>query len=279
LRNLLCYYPFFSPKKEEEIHLPFGPLESTLSYRVEPIELTPPYLGSPLMAYGLVPKTAKANPLLLFKGTTYPADSGFYLSLLTDINPFGAVGSFAFQGFGKEKFKSWLAKQAQDNLKAEVMGASLGGSLSLQTAATFPEYISSVHAFNSPGVTFKEVESWKKSQERPEVNVYLQEGDPVSSFVGRCFAPDWNIYRVFVPKITPAQVHASTYTAHPEVFIIPEEASTVNKDMRRRFWPFIQNVVLFPTFLLGSVFLVMKIQGLHIRSVSQKIFKKKASSA
>lgn len=277
LRNLLAYYPFFSPKKDEEIRLPFGPLESTLSYRVEPIELTPPYLGSPLMAYGLIPKTAKASPLLLFKGTTYPADNGFYLSLLTDINPLGAVGSFAFQRFGKGKIESWLAKQAQEHDKVEVLGASLGGSLSLQTAATYPKYIKSVHAFNSPGVSFEEVALWGKSEEKPEVNVYLQEGDPISSFVGRCFACDWKIHQVFVPKISSAQVHASTYTAHPEVFIIPEDATTVNRDIRRRFWPFIQNVVLFPPFLLGSAYLLLKVQSFHVRSFTRKMFTPKAS--
>ena len=259
LRNLLSYYPFFSPEKGDEIRLPFGPLDSMLTYRVEPIELTPDFLGSPLMAYGLVPKIGGVSPILLFKGTTYPSDKGFYLSLLTDINPYGAVGSFAFQFSAKEKIKSWLVKQSQKGSKAEVMGASLGGCLSLQTAATYPGYIKAVHAFNSPGVTFDEVASWEKSKEKPQVNVYLQGGDLISSVVGRCFAPDWRIYRVFVEGISSSQVHAAAYTAHPEAFIIPEETQQVNEELGRRFWPFVQNILLFSFFLLGSAFLVLKV--------------------
>ncbi len=277
LRNLLSYFPFFCPQKGEELRLPFGPLGSTLSYLVEPIELTPPYLGSPLMAYGLVPKTGKASPLLLFKGTTYPADSGFYLSLLTDINPCGAVGSFAFQNFGKKKIDSWLAKQTQIHGKAEVIGASLGGALSLQTAAAFPKYVQSVHAFNSPAITFKEVAVWEKNTEKPEVHVYLQEGDPISTFVGRCFAPDWNIHRVFAPDISSAQVHAATFTAHPEVFIIPEETALVNKDIKRRFWPFVQNIILFPPFILASALLLLKIPAIYLHSSLRRIRHSKTS--
>jgi hypothetical protein len=257
LRNLISYYPYFAPEKGEKISLALGPLESNVTYAVEIIELTPSYLGSPITAYGLVPEKGKsASPILLFKGTTYPADDGFYLSLLTDINPYGPVGSLAFQ-MGKEKIKSWLEEHTKER-KAEVMGTSLGGCLSLQTASKYPEYIKAVHAFNSPGVTSDEVQSWQQSMTaKPEVNVYLQDGDPVSSSVGRCFAPDWNVHGVFAPGVDPLQAHTSTYTAHPEAFIIPEKVEDVNQDMRRRFWPAIQNFFLLPAFVIGALFLIV----------------------
>ncbi len=270
LRNLISYYPYFSPEQGEKISLPFGPWESNVTYTVEIIELTPDYLGSPITAYGLTAEKGKKEPpLLLFKGTTYPADDGFYLSLLTDINPYGPVGSLAFQ-MGKGKIKAWLEEHAKER-KAEVMGTSLGGCLSLQTASKYPEYIKAVHAFNSPGVTSHEVESWQQSSAiKPEVNVYLQDGDPVSSSVGRCFAPDWNVQGVFAPATDPLQAHASTYTAHPESFIIPEKVEDVNHDMRRRFWPAIQNFFLLPAFIIGALFLV----AIAIYVLALKAFKR-----
>jgi pimeloyl-ACP methyl ester carboxylesterase len=257
LRNLISYYPYFVPEQGEKISLPMGASRFNVTYTVELIELTPSYLGSPITAYGLVPERGKkAPPILLFKGTTYPADDGFYLSLLTDINPYGSVGMLAFQ-MGKEKIETWLQERTKE-CKAEVMGVSLGGCLSLQTASQYPEYIKAVHAFNSPGITFDEVDAWQQSrQEKPEVNVYLQDGDPVSSSVGRCFAPDWKIHGVFAPATDPIQAHASTYTAHPEAFIIPEDVKSINQDMRRRFWPIIQNCLLLPAFLIGALFLIV----------------------
>jgi hypothetical protein len=269
VRNLLSYYPFFSPEEGEEIRLPLGPLGLTVTYKVEPIELTHPAFGSPLMAYGLTPNHLEAAPILLFKGTTYPSDKGFFLSILTDLNPYGAVGSFAFQLSARERVKAWLSKCS---LKAEVMGASLGGSLSLQTASECSEYIKVVHAFNSPGVSSIEVRSWEKSKEKPEVNVYLQDQDPISTFIGRCFASDWNVYRVFAPNVAPSQVHASAYTAHPESFIIPEDTQKINADYKRKVWPFFQNIVLTPLFILGVVYLAIKVVALKIGQIFANLF-------
>ncbi len=272
LRNLLSYYPYFCPEKGEEIRFPSG-----TTYRVDPVELTPAYLGSPLMAYGLIPTDYSAPPILLIKGTTYPADKGCFLSILTDINPCGSVGSGAFQWFAGERIEKWLQDNASEN-RAEVMGTSLGGALSLQAAATYPQYIKEVHAFNSPGVTSDEVKLWNESAHvKPKVNVYLQDGDPVSSFVGSCFAPDWKIHQMFVPEVSLAQVHASAYAAHPESFVIPESAEKVNQEPLRQFWPFVQNVCLFPLFILGCLFLAIKVVALKIYLFVAKLFNPEAS--
>ena len=275
VRNLLALYPFFSPEAGEEVS--FEVLGKLETYIVELIPLTPSYSSSPLMAYGLIPKEKNKNipPFLVFKGTTYPTDEGFAQSLLTDINPFAPVGGYAFQLFIKERIEKWLKKQTQNGSKVEVIGASLGGALSLQTASYLPSYIKEVHAFNSPAVTSSEVQAWnQKNEEFPEVHVYLQNNDPISSFVGSCFAPDWKIYHVYSPIEDPLQAHASFYTAHEQAFIIPGDARSLNNSLKRSMWPIAQNFLFVPLFLVGLClfFLIELARG--VSSATQFFFQR-----
>jgi hypothetical protein len=270
IRNLLAYYPFFSPERGDKIRLPLGEEGKLIEYEVVPIELTPSFWVTPLMAYGL--QSTEGPSFLLFKGTTYPTDEGYLQSLLTDINPFACVGSYAFQFFAKKRIEKWLV----DHEKAEVIGASLGGSLSLQTVSYFPEKVKAVHAFNSPGMSSSEIKVWKQKteklnlEERPDVNVYLQSKDLISSFVGSCFALDWNIHHVYAPIEDSLQAHAAAYTAHEEAFIIPGDANSVNRSLKRRIWPIVQNILFVPFFFIGAICFLVVACALAISHFVQK---------
>ncbi|MDP1880024.1 MAG: hypothetical protein Q8K60_03685, partial [Parachlamydiaceae bacterium] len=137
--ELLSLYPYLKPENGNTIKVPIliNWKWTFIEYTVEEISFIPkklpvnfiPVLGSPIVAYGLTPIDLKdtAPPLLLFKGTTFPTDKGFSLSLIADFFPLTSVGAFAFW-LGKEEIKSWLSN-ATTFKRALVFGKSLGGSL------------------------------------------------------------------------------------------------------------------------------------------------------
>jgi hypothetical protein len=137
--DLLSLYPFLGPKSGEEIHVPVRVNGSwqLVPYESEVIELTPKWMGSPLVAVGLIPKNRDEGhpPLLLFKGTTYPTDDGFSLSLITDLTPLTSVGASAFH-LARDKLAAWLETHASQQ-KAVIYGKSLGGAQAWRTACTF----------------------------------------------------------------------------------------------------------------------------------------------
>jgi pimeloyl-ACP methyl ester carboxylesterase len=136
-------------------------------------------------------------------------------------------------------------------MKAEVMGTSLGGALSLHTASYLPQYLQAAYAFNSPGMSSVECRAWKQKtkEEKPRVEVYLQKGDPVSEFVGSKFSSDWAVYQVYAEDQDPFQSHASMFLAYPESFVIPLDAQKVNE--HRVMWAWVQNILFIPLFLLN----------------------------
>lgn len=279
--NLLAYYPFFGPSAGDEIRIPNGPNGELVTYETERIELTPNALSSPLVAYGLIPKDGnkEAPPMLLLKGSTYASDEGCYLSLLSDINPFFPVGGYAFHLFAKERIGKWFEKNNREGFgKAVVLGASLGGALTLQAASYFPDQIKTAHAFNSPAMTSAVVDAWAtKTQdldeaEKPKINVYLQAGDPISSFVGSCWAADWNIFHVYAPVNTAFQSHAAAFTSHPKVYVIPGSAVVENNKLGRRLWSFVQNGLSIPFFIFAMALFPLFFIVHHVVRLAKKIF-------
>lgn len=180
--EVLSIYPFIKPKIGEELKVPVcihGEWK-LVSYKTDRIELTPHWMGSPLVAYGLYSTNSSASPLLLFKGTTYPTDDGASLSLMTDFNPFGSVGSYGF-GIGKNKIEEWL-NQHTKNSQAIVYGKSLGGAQAWRSALNFPEKISKVMAFGAPGFYPWELRKLKKTlnaHPNLDINIFCQKNDPV----------------------------------------------------------------------------------------------------
>jgi pimeloyl-ACP methyl ester carboxylesterase len=287
LRNLLALYPYFSPEEDELLSLPFGPSGALIDYQVKALQLTPDFMGSPLVAYGLTSQDPQAAPILLFKGTTYPSDEGFFLSLLTDINPFMPVGGFAFHLTAKSRIEAWLKENTTEERKAMVAGVSLGGALSLQTACYFPQYLSHVFAFNSPAMTSSEISSWEANikalgDAAPRVEVYLQDKDPISRMVGCLFAQEWKLHHVYAPlDWTPIkssfQSHSGALTAHPQVFIVPGSATGENNRIERLYiWPIFQNILFVLLFAILFCVYVVYFIAYNIYRIAAEVFKTKA---
>lgn len=182
--DLLSLYPFLRPEQDEEIKIPIF-IEgkwNLVSYQTDKIPLTPPWMGSPLVAYGLSPKNnLSAPPLLLFKGTTYPTDEGASLSILTDLNPGASVGSYAYS-IGKKKIESWLSSHVTDENKAIIYGKSLGGAHAWRTALQFPTYVQKSMCFAAPGFSSKDLQKLnilKNEGNLPQINLFSQKNDPV----------------------------------------------------------------------------------------------------
>ncbi|MBA3236978.1 MAG: hypothetical protein H0T62_01330 [Parachlamydiaceae bacterium] len=180
--DILCLLPFLKPEDKEIFKIPVKTENGweIILYTVDRIEMTPSWMGSPLVAYCLRSDIDVAPPLILFKGTTDPSDEGACLSILTDLNPFASVGSYAFF-LGKEKIKVWLETFAPIT-KAIIYGKSLGGALAWRSAIHFPEYISKVMAYGAPGFSPWEKDLIHKvTDEDPDLQIlfFCQKNDLV----------------------------------------------------------------------------------------------------
>lgn len=180
--DVLALYPYLGVPNGSTLQVPvrLGTEWKLIDYIVERIEMTPSWMGSPLVAYGLHALDSSAPPLLLFKGTTYPADEGASLSLLTDLNLFGSVGSYAF-AIGKATIQQWL-EQHTATQKAIVYGKSLGGAQAWRSALYFPTHIQKVMAIAAPGCSYweqAEMQHVMQAQPHLEINIFCQPNDPV----------------------------------------------------------------------------------------------------
>ncbi|KAF3363192.1 hypothetical protein PHSC3_000206 [Chlamydiales bacterium STE3] len=218
--SVLSFVTYFNLQNNDELRVPQlieGEWKS-VSYRVERIELTPSWMGSPMTAFGLTSSSELVAPLLLMKGTTYPADDGFALSLLSDINLGCTPGTFAFY-LAKNKLRGWL-KNAAAYRKAKVYGQSLGGSLTLLIASHFSKYLDDACAYSSTALMPHDLRKWKKKSLRnpaaymPNVKIFCQENDLVS-LAGFSWAKEWEVYRVYAQReYNFIHAHVQTFLFH-----------------------------------------------------------------
>lgn len=178
--DLAAFFAYQNAVQDEILELPVrvNGIWQMASYQIDKILLTPPCLGSPVVAFGFRPKTKGAPPLLLFKGTTRPADDGSFLSFLTDINPGGSVGAYAFQ-FGKKQIQKWL-KENTSKQKAITFGTSLGGAHAWRCSLHFPDMIQEAKAYCPPGFSLADLTRLKNIQKlssKPKIRMFCQYND------------------------------------------------------------------------------------------------------
>lgn len=254
--DLLSLYPFIKPEPGETVQLPVkieGKWE-LVDYTTDRIEMTPKWMGSPLVAYGLQPSHPKAPPILLFKGTTYPTDEGAGLSILTDLNPFASVGSYGFEA-GKEKIQHWLEQQTSST-KTVVYGKSLGGAQAWRSALNFPEHIGKVMGYGAPGFSPWEVQKlYSVTENHPdlEINFFCQKNDPVpySDFPAK---KGVNYYEVLGGTIQDNLIaaHADMYSTQERSAILKMEPEVVNSPWKRAAVTIVRLIgtLLFPVLLV-----------------------------
>ncbi|MDR3624468.1 MAG: hypothetical protein P4L16_04940 [Chlamydiales bacterium] len=285
INNVLALLPFVEPEAGTTIDVPQKIEEKwvLVTYYIEVIELTPSFFGGAIPALGLKPITyaSKADPLLIFRGTPQPTANGALFALLSDVIPGDNVGGRIY-AYAKQKIQSWINNTSNEFQKRiKVYGQSLGGALALQAVAHQPEKISEVCVFGSPTPLPRTIQIYKNNcnglEKRPEVRSYWNHGDAVPLAGGR-LAPDWKLYRIFVPQKQPGIVaHACLSTAFPKVVVIkadPEvDAQTTIRKIMSRVHHILSAIVIPITFSL-IVFAILKGLSVFIYNELLGIFKK-----
>ena len=143
--NLIAIYPLFDPAPGREVDL-LQQIEDTwhlIKYRTVPISL----IEDKVLAYGLTPiEHPKADPIILFCGTPYPAAKGFWEAVKSDLHPFRSVGETIYKK-GKLRIEAWMAKKPH----VKCYGLSLGGALAYHLGVEFGPRVQ-VFAYAPPGL-------------------------------------------------------------------------------------------------------------------------------
>jgi hypothetical protein len=226
-------------------------------YRISEMPLTESFFTTPIVAYGLCPISFEKQvlPLLLFKGTTYPADSGAAESILTDILPCTSVGESVFKE-GKSIIENWLKVNTK---KATVYGKSLGGCQSWRSALHFPNHIAKVMAYGAPGFSEDEkslcLELHRKNQ-LPEINFFCQANDPVPYSDLGCDS-GVNYYEIISGSMHENSIlaHADMNSTHERSAMLKLDSYGMANDDRRQLVTTVRKVccVLYPFILIGQV--------------------------
>lgn len=278
--ELLSLYPFLNPEQDDTLSVPAlvkGKWE-LVSYSVDRIELTSQWIGSPLVAFGLIPSEGfpSAPPLLLFKGTTYPADDGFGLSVLADLNPFATVGNYGFR-LGQEKIGNWLEKYTSQ-ANVIIYGKSLGGALAWQTALSFPEFTDKVMTYGAPGLSSSDLKRCHQLAEKdqlPSIHLFCQENDPVTS-VDHVATRGIHYYRVLGKhRRRGVAAHADMYSTHEVSAVIRINPHREARQWQRRALTILRAIAsftIFPVLILVygiAALITQTIKFLGNRSICQ----------
>lgn len=169
-------------------------------------------------AFGLVPHKARASSILLYRGTDLSLESKQgWASVLSDLDIQGP-GLTAFQK-SKSELEVWLKVQANREVKAKVMGFSLGGVLALYTML-YESPLLSDHgsmAFNPPGVSAAVYKEWQSSSAKnvEEFKVYITHGDLIPK-IGKLVG---DAYELSLDRsLRPIDAHVRLMTAEPSFY-------------------------------------------------------------
>ncbi len=177
LGNLLSFYAFTEPVAGDLLSVPQKQDGEwrLVDYEVELMELTPHWLGEPMIAIGLKPKTEMCNPsILLFRGTPLPGAKAWHLAELTDFTPGCSLGGLIYY-FGKDKIAKWIGSEDR---KVQIYGQSLGGALAYHTAIDHPEKVE-VNNYVPPGLFPGKFNSKNSGKIPIEGKVYCHRNDIV----------------------------------------------------------------------------------------------------
>jgi hypothetical protein len=167
--NLIALYPYFDPSAGHEVRLlqHINQEWQMVSYRIEHISL----VDDEIHALGLIPIEHKdAYPILIFRGTPYPAAKGFWKAVFSDLHPFRSVGEDIYKA-GKKNIHQWM--EGKPHIKC--YGMSLGGALCYHLGKEYGRRVT-VHAYVPPGIYFS-----KKERNKVEGVAYFHTNDLVKA--------------------------------------------------------------------------------------------------
>ncbi|HNA62240.1 MAG TPA: hypothetical protein PKW79_04110 [Rhabdochlamydiaceae bacterium] len=167
--NLIALYPYFDPPIGHEVRLlqHINQEWQMVTYCIEHISL----VEDEIHAVGLIPTAHQdAYPILIFRGTPYPAAKGFWKAVFSDLHPFRSVGEDLYQA-GKKNIHLWM--EGKPHIKC--YGMSLGGALCYHLGKEYGKR-ATVHAYVPPGIYFT-----KKDRNRVEGVAYFHADDLVKA--------------------------------------------------------------------------------------------------
>ncbi len=267
LRQLVGLFPFFEPQEGTTLRLPqkIGSTWQVVDFKVEHIKLTPPRLGPPILAFGLIPQGAKeARVQLLFPGTSQPTASWAPLDACADFIPGYGVGEMVFNKWGKEVLQKWLESRSRGGKKVDVSGVSLGGSLSLLTVSHLAQYIGSVYAFVPPGQRKEVVERFDRYVQEhpttaPNVHLYWQDGD-IISLTGATWSKHWKGHALLpLVSLGPFQAHNKFFSAQPLTAVIQIDAEKDSNRLIRKVIHVAHQVISLALFPLTATYVLFRV--------------------
>lgn len=270
--TLLSILPFFAPDLGETLWIPqkINQVWENVAYTITPIDISPRSgLLSTVIAeedriyaYGLETSHLNAQSHLLFIGTTYPGGQGYDLNNLYNFYPNHSVGAHDMTGI-----EQWL--HHKPNKSVIVAGHSKGAVNAMELAIKYPHKILEANCLNPTAIAGSNLvnfqDSWSnhaKKQNRPRINLYTQQGDPVFS-LEKGFLPGIKIFKVFPNTKKPAmnaqffptflakayEAHIHHYSGRDEVLIVKAKKKIENTSKLREFLNDIKYLVtlfLFP---------------------------------
>lgn len=269
IENMLALLPYFEPKEGRVFTIPtlINGEWIAINYTVERLQISSKdYPFSPYYAYGLMPPKDESGLFqapahLAFMGTTYPAASGGFFTILADTHPFKSVGMWAFEQ-GKDVIEAFLKKaQAQTGKKTVLTGQSLGACMSLHTATGFADLVSQAHAFSPTALLARDLVKWDQQAEQylvlPDVQVYRQRHDMVPMF-GNTWGHGWQINYVNGFDMTgPVEGHIRVGTAARQVTIARIQ-ERVRPSLRRSLLAALKVVAGGIIFAIGQLMIWLK---------------------
>ncbi len=270
LGQILGLYPFFEPKTGTELILPqkIDVEWELITFRVEQIQLTPKWLGPPILAFGLIPKEESASgvrPRLLFPGTSQPTASWSPLDTWADFVPSYSVGEFVFDWWAKEAIFKWMEQAKHDwGVGVELTGVSLGGSLTLLTVSHRPDLVSVARAFVPPALREEVVADYENKieemevRDHPDVSIYWQAGDIVS-LVGPAWSKFWKAV-CLIPgeKLNPLESHNKAFAAQPLTAVVRMDAERDSNRLARKIFNIIFEIASIPIFLVLTLVILIR---------------------
>lgn len=274
--TLLSILPFFDPAKGETLLIPqkLNDVWEKVAYTITPIDISPQsgLLSTVITdeeriyAYGLETSHPKAQSHLLFIGTTYPGGQGYDLNNLYNFYPNHSIGAHDMTGIDH-----WLEQKADKSVT--VAGHSKGAVNAMELAIKHPQKISEANCLNPTAMAGSNLlnfqDAWSnhaKKKDRPRINVYTQQGDPVFS-LEKGFLPGINIFKVFSNTESPSmkawfiptfiakayEAHVHHYSGRDEVLILKSKKKIENASRLRELINDIKYVVTLLLFPIAYV--------------------------
>lgn len=255
--NLIALLPYFDFEPQSKIALLrlIDHQWKLVTYQVTHI----PLIKGQIHAYGLEPisdseGSAKASPVLIFRGTPYPAASGFLEAIWSDLHPVKSIGEEIFQK-GRCELDRWMEGKSH----VDCFGMSLGGALAYHAGNAYGSKVR-VNAYAAPGLV-----PMKGGLSHMHGRVFFHLKDLIKSIGYHPESENFEIYAV----VTEADLNFITAHSHP-TGLGPTLVLKVDPRHENQTWPrYLANIAkIIVSTILFLILLPIKLVSNIVRLYS-----------